>query len=331
MTTLEKIKPRMFNKPALAALGIKSGYTNNIVYAYDDDVYNAVLASLGITDDGFGMQGNQTRVRYCFTAALKNLERNDLALCVEGRGKWRLTQDGIELSRKLAHLLPRENKLAFDNVNVVEAEAQAKVESEPEAAAPVEAVVEAAPESLPPLEILPVEPEVEEPETEEEVSLGEGISFDFIESQITDSYIVNLMVDGANCFGSWSNRSSTCDSCPLQAQCQQRQLVMLAELAAEMERQAAAEREAALSQARQSQVFSGEIDVQVEAPAADPDINLFDGLFEPGNATPSTPYDPSASILAPVELWCEGCGSVIAQNEPCKIKAGIGAHHLGCV
>ena len=107
---------------------------------------------------------------------------------------------------------------------------------------------------------------------------------------MADLALAKMAINGSRCFGAWSDRSPSCDGCPLAHMCAEASTADLAEVVADLDRQTEAEVKAA-------------------------------------KAAPKAPKAPEAEVAgdwpvipAPFEVLCSSCG------EP--IKAGDDAAHI---
>jgi hypothetical protein len=270
------LSARDFKAPLLRALGDLTNGTADTPVRYKD-TWAPVCGALGITLDQYGtVENGKTQVQTWIGWAFRHLKNEDLGNGV-GRGKWALTESGIEAYKALlaatgsdSPSVPAEALAAKDDDSA----------AEPAPAAPAPVVTIGIPFNVGP----------------EQDSSGYH----------TDPYIRALAVRSTKCFGCYTPRSSVCGGCTLNGACQNLVAAELSALAGQLAHEDEQAAKAALAP-------KPKVKAKPEAPeddsthAINPDAVTWD----------AEALKDAESLVAHVEAKCGKCGQTIEVGSNC--------------
>jgi hypothetical protein len=193
------ISARDFKTPLLTVLGDLTDSTADVAVRYKD-TWAPICGSMGITLDQYGeVENGKTQVQTWIGWAFRHLKDEGLGIG-KGRGKWALTQSGVEAYKALQAGGPK----AKTPVAAIAAKDDDSASAEPVATVPTIGVAYA---------------------------VGPGQADDGYHA---DPYIRALAVSSTKCFGGFTPRSSICGTCPLSGPCQNLVAAELSALAGQL-------------------------------------------------------------------------------------------------
>jgi hypothetical protein len=191
---MKKLSARHFKDPLILTLGEMSHFTEGYPI-YFKDTYAAIAAKMEISLDDYGFQPatGQLWVTQWIGFAFKALRTSNPPMCQQNmKGRWELTEQGLERARVLAS----------QTVSEIE-------------------IPEAPDKNEPP-------PVIEGGVT---LNLNVAIAAKAATGYYhTDSYLRGLAINATRCFGNWSAKSTTCKRCPLIQSCKESMAVDLSAL-----------------------------------------------------------------------------------------------------
>lgn len=141
-----------------------------------------------------------------------------------------------------------------------------------------------------------------------------------------DPYIRGLAVARTECFGAYSSRSDVCKACLLRDDCVEAVAVRKAQIAADLERDELAARQAAQAQKKKKDQQNASIDELMRTMEGD-DTKTFGkmGKFQP------LPEQVVTTAEAQRESICGQCSEQIPENQECFWVEGEGIFHPDCI
>jgi hypothetical protein len=200
------LSAKNFRDPLIKALAVKANWQPNVTVKFHE-TYEPILAEMGIANTS--AHGNQPTtgrpwVEQWIGWAFRSLRDSNLAE-LPARGKWSLTQKGIDYARALTGTKSITVNISATTVNKA-------------TATPVVAD--------------------EEPESQDDGNLGATLTLDIPAADPgIDPYLKTLQAKAAKCLGKWSERATLCMSCPITSACKAVLRSDLSALAAQMDRE----------------------------------------------------------------------------------------------
>ena len=277
--TANKMSAKQFREPLLKVLGNLTKHTADTEVNFER-TYKPIFKIMGITKpEDFGIETSSGKPwpERWVQAAFTQLVKKGQAARA-GRGKWALTHDGVTTASKLN---------AHDGTVLDEPEED--------------------------VEELAVDPNEGDPEV---VSIPVGP----VQTQDTyhdDPYLRGLAADLTPCFSNYSDKSTTCETCPLQGACINALAANLSGLATTLvkeNKQAAAARKAAAERAKQGVAPTTVTPDKTAAPITK---DVLDGLFDGKDViSPAVNLDPKQvrRVHAAFPSVCRGCNGSIDKD-----------------
>jgi len=267
---------KQFREPLLKVLGNLSNHAANTPINFER-TYKPIFKMMGITDpDEFGFEqssGKPWPERWVQAAFTQLVKRGHAERT--GRGKWALTPDGVTKAASLNVCTDTEPDLE-DDVDVGDILADPN-DGDPEGVS------------------LPVGP-----------TKDQGSYHD-------DPYLRSLAADSTPCFGNYSDKSKTCETCTLKGACINALAGSLSSLAGslrEEDKKAVAARKAAAQRASQTSVKPKSNDKDDTKDVLDAIVN--DG----GTISPAANLDPKQvrRVNAAFPSVCRGCNGNVDKD-----------------
>jgi len=246
-TPKHAISAKSFINPLLLTLGELSGFKPDVTIQ-SDACYNIICTKMGITLEQFGKPEGVTAyntVRW-IQAAFKTLVTEGLA-AREGRGRWKLTPDGVVKAQTLRNKKgSQENSVSDETMDVV--------------------------------------------------SLPVGTGDMGVDAYHPDPYIRGLALEQTPCYGSYSDKSDTCCTCPVKNRCVNAMVAQLSQLALVLAKE----------------------DEEAEKAQKDPDTE------KPVAVKPKTKASPKSAVNISGDIqritcqhlaFCKKCGEQVAKGE----------------
>lgn len=189
-----KVTASNFLPHLLAVMGTMTDFTAGVPVVFTD-TFKPVCDRMGIKENTYGTYKptNKLKTHHLIGLAFRSMRDNGFGE-YEKKGVWRLTQEGVEESKRVLNMV--------DETDSENPESAVQEAPDPTlAAAKVQEIVE------------------DDEETADVVRLP------MIPSYHADPYIRSLAIEQTPCFGFHSERSSTCSSCPLAQECEARVLL----------------------------------------------------------------------------------------------------------
>lgn len=202
---MANLSAKDFRDPLIKALAAKANWQPDVPVVFFS-TYEPILQEMGIASiAALGTQPTTGRhwVEQWIGWAFRSLRDSDLAE-LKARGKWSLTQKGIDYARSLTGTKSITVNISATTVNKA-------------SAAPV--VVD------------------EEPESQDD-TLGTTLTLDIPSVDPTiDPYLKTLQAKAAKCLGKWSGRATLCTNCPITSACKAVLRADLSALAAQLDKE----------------------------------------------------------------------------------------------
>lgn len=334
MTTAEKTKPKdvtqaTFQPHLLAVLAELSNWKAGEV-VYFKDTYQPIFNRMGITEDEYGDQtGRAGRpwTHQLIGLAFRNARLNDLAEQSGGKGRWSLTNKGIEQAREIlkkegTDVPDAPKQEATKDIDDLLAESHAAAAQAQERREKDQKIAQAAAPAT-------------EAELTEESPEPQGEPSNVVELRTPDTrfyhedpYIRSLAIQATSCFGWYSDQTRVCSGCPLASECADQLRKTYADVAAEIKKE---EREAALAAER----AAAKKVAAEKSKATDELVSELEEARQQDKATQKRDknWDRSKAmtIRARANSKCRACKETIPNGEEVFWIEGVGTFHKGCL
>jgi hypothetical protein len=296
----QKMTPKDFAPHLVAVLGKLTEYMpgKSVPMA---QTYGPVCEAMGIDEDSLGSSPNHTSKGTHRQIGLAQRQLRDHHLTeYTKKGHWALTRKGAAEAREAAGLPPLDDGAGTDASDLA-------------AAARADGTAE----------------DISESEGAEIVRLPvAGNTHPYSD----DPYIRSLAIESLGCFGAHSSRSDTCKVCPVSTDCVGAVSARKGELAAQMEADEAAAKDAEATRLGAEGVKDASVDELIDKMNDDPDTKQRartqggkSGKFQPREDQDVAP------AFAQRESQCNQCNEVIPEDDACMWVQDEGMFHNECV
>lgn len=318
------LSPINFRAPLLKALyRLSGGHAGSPVDM--EQTYTPIMQEMGIASldqYGFATGTTQPWVARWIGFAFKGMKSNDLTTAPK-RGAWALTAKGLDMAKGLIAGTTATVPLAVESGS----------DSEPVEVSMTAPAVSEEPKAAPaPMQIAVAVP-VETPVNGVVLPVGPGHPDAGYHS---DPYIVALALAATPCYGNFSNRSATCDTCPVKGRCINAMAASLTTLAGTL-REQDKRLEAAKRKAEEAKARAEAAGTVYNAPAPAVDMDSIIEEMVPSSGT--KPFSLAGRKVEPIKVMaaskCLKCGGTIAMGEkacwiPPTEGGETGSLHLAC-
>jgi hypothetical protein len=294
----KKITPATFQPHLLAVLGVMTNFTANTP-VHMKETYAPICKRMGITEEALGMSSHGSLTTHRMIGyAMRGMRDHGLGDFAK-KGQWVLTAEGVKEALREAG----------EEVPVEEFDLDPEFEAEPEVA-----------------EVAKVGSDTGS------VAMNEEFEAEVVQLPVVktthpysdDPYIRGLAIAQTPCFGTHSERSKTCETCPLAVDCLESIKLSLAHFAAKLD---AAEAEPEKSP------MPDEAEPEKSAESL---ASLLDNLDDQGAEGPAGTFKITHKMVAmpgkaKVETLCSQCMGKMAPGTETVWVHSHGQFHVACV